>query len=329
MATPTFYIFHGDDDFHLDQKVDELRAQMREVDSAGLNIADLDGEGLPPGEAIAAASAFPFLADRRLVFVRGMLRWYTRKGAGQTGKDAVDFLIDNLPNLPDYARLVFVERGTLPKNSRLLKLAQEQPNGYEMHFAAPKNLTQWLMRRAQDEYAVEMQSQAAVALDSVLGGDLRRADNELLKLASYTGGAPITEADVAALTPYTPETNLFAMVDALANGRGEQAMALLHGLLDDPKEDPFRLWGMVVRQFRLLLLAKEHLTSGGSPGELATALGISPFAAKKLPAQARGFTIDQLEAIYRRLLEYDLMMKTGGISANLALDMLVAGLARS
>ena len=71
--------------------------------------------------------------------------------------------------------------------------------------------------------------------------------------------APISEDDVARLTPYVAEANIFAMVDAMALGQGDKAIALMHRLLEDnPRDDGFGLYGMIVRQFRLLLIAKDR-----------------------------------------------------------------------
>ena len=50
--------------------------------------------------------------------------------------------------------------------------------------------------------------------------------------------------------------------------------------------------------------------------------------AQKLAKQTRGFSLEQLEGIYRALLDNDIKMKTGRIKPELALDVLVAGLAR-
>jgi DNA polymerase III subunit delta len=325
---PRFYILHGEDEFTLTQMIDKMRAEMHAVDAAGLNLIELDGRDTSAAEALSAVSAMPFLADRRLAIVRGLLTWISRKGAGETGKKQRERLLNDLPNLPDYARLVFWEPKTLPKNSRLLKLAQSDPGGYEKAFSAPKNLTQWLIKRAERDYNAVLHPPAAHALASVVQGDLRRADNELFKLVSYTNGGPIDEATVALLTPYTSETVIWDMIDAMAAGRGEHAMIMLHKLLDLPDENGFRIWALFVRQFRLMLLAKEHLDNGGTSGNLAAALGTSAYAVRKLPEQVRAFSLDQLEGIYRKLREYDEAIKTGRLDIKLALDMLVAGVAR-
>jgi DNA polymerase-3 subunit delta len=331
MVTKTFYILHGSDELRLEEEVKRFRAQMGDSPNAELNISEFDGQSASVAEILNAATSFPFLADRRLIIVRGLIGWITRKGAGETGKQAVERLLRELPQLPDWSRLVLVERGELASSSKLLKLAQQEARGFEKAFNAPKDSTQWIIQRAREAYGAEIEPRAAQALASVTGEDLRRADNELIKLVSYVDGArPIREDDVAALTPYVAEANIFAMVDALATGKGDLAMTLMNRLLeDDPRDEGFGLYAMIIRQFRLLLIAKEHLLLHGSRQGLAEALGTtSKFVVDKTAEQSRSFTLEQLETIYRTLQDYDLKMKTGRIEPRLALDLLVAGLSR-
>ena len=83
---------------------------------------------------------------------------------------------------------------------------------------------------------------------------------------------------------------------------------------------------MVVRQFRLLLLAREVLDGGGNKADVIRDLKIHPFVADKLLGQVRRFDLHTLEMIYHRLLDLDEAIKTGEIPADLALDTLVAAL---
>lgn len=323
MPAPTFYILHGDDDLG----VLEALQKMRE-DADDLNTTEFDGASTSVAEVVNSVSSYPFLSDKRLVIVRGLIAWLTRKGAGDTGKRGVQKLLDELPHLPDYARLVLVERGNLPEKDKILQLAKSTPSGYAKQFVAPKDLTQWLMQRAKNAYQCEITPRGAAALAAVLSDDLRRADNELFKLSLYvTDARAITEDDVAALTPYVAEANIFKMVDAVAEGKAQIAMQLLHRLLQDKDQDPFSLFGMITRQFRLLLLAKEHLTTpGGGANTLAAAIHVAPFVAQNLAKQSRAFSVAQLERIFKTLLDYDLKMKTGQMKPDLALDLLVAAL---
>ena len=330
---PTFYIFHGDDAFNMDAALKTLRAGMGDGPNAELNISEFDGEQASVPEVLNAVKSFPFLAERRLVIVKNLISWISRKGAGKTGKQAVETLLGDLPRLPAYARLVMVEQKELSEKNAVIKEAKNLSNGFCKLFKAPKDSTGWIIHRAKEEYEVTIDPPAAAALASVTGEDLRRADNELIKLVSYVGDErPITEADVALLTPYVAEANVFAMVDALAIGDGKKALTLMHrSLNEDPSDPGFRLFALITRQFRLLLLTREHLSMGGSAQarDVAKAVGVSPWQAGKLATQSRSFTVAQLEQIYRRLQQYDLDMKTGRIKPHLALDLLVASLAQS
>lgn len=333
MPTTTFYIFHGDDDIAIGEAVSRLRAQMGDSVNADLNISEYEGEQASAAEILNAARSVPFLADKRLVIVRGFLQYITRKGAGGIGKDQVTLLQEELPQLPEFTRLVFMERAALPANHALVKLAQSSANAYIKLFEVPKDSTQWIVQRAQTEYGKVIQHQAAAALASVIGTDLRRADNELIKLVSYVDDeGDITEEHIALLTPYVAEANVFEMVDAMALGNGQRALSLMNITLEqDPSDPGFRLYGLIVRQFRLLLLTREHLDAGGAArgNAIAQAIGIrSSWQADKLARQSRAFTLEQLEQIYRRLQKYDVEMKTGQIKPRLALDLLVASLSR-
>jgi DNA polymerase III subunit delta len=322
MSKPNFYILHGDDDLSLTEALAKLK---READE--LNTTEFDGESASVPEIMNAVSTYPFLAETRFVIVKGLIAHLTRKGGGESAKRGIEQLLNELPQLPEYSRLVLVERGELSEKDKLVALAKSAANGYVKNFSVPKDLSQWITQRARSEYEIEIQPRAAFALAEVVGDDLRRADNELLKLSSYVpSGQPITEEDVAALTPYVAEANIFKMTDALGSGNGKLALKLMHRLLQEKENDYFSLFGMIVRQFRLLLLAKEHLANGGAPNGLGAVLKVQPFVAQNIAQQSRAFNVAQLEKIYRTLQEYDFKMKTGQMKPELALDLLLAGL---
>ena len=310
-GTPQFYIFHGDDSISRDQALARMKAALGE--DGDLNRSEFDGALTSLPEVLAAVKSVPFLADKRLVIARGLISHITRRGAGQAGKTATDRLIAELPGLPDYARLVLVEEGLLKDSNRVLKAAKSLDNGFIRAFAKPQNLARWIMNRAKSEYAAEITPPAADAIASVVNDDLLRADSELCKLVAYVNDErAISEDDVAALTPYVPEANVFEMVDALATGNGARALELIQqSLHDDPKDPGFRLFALIVRQFRLLLMTRDHLAQGGGTQAIAKAVGVPPFAAGKLARQARRFSVEQLDAILRHLQRVDQDMKTG------------------
>jgi DNA polymerase-3 subunit delta len=322
---PTFYVFHGSDEFSCRAQLQTMRAQMGEPGMAELNITTMDGKNVTADEVLSAASSMPFLSDKRLVIADGMLSWLGRKGAGKTGKDQIEKLVQGLPQLPDFSRVVFVEAETLSDNHAIVKLAKSNPNGYHKLFAPPSDPASWIMHHARTEHNITIETSAASALAAVIGNDLRAADSEIAKLAAYVNyERSIREADVKQMTTYSAEASVFEMVDAIGRRDGAAASRLLHQLLEE--DEALMLFGMITRQFRLLLLAREYLNEGGNAAQIGAGIGVHEFVGKKLGQQVRSFTQDDLEKIYHFLLDTDTSIKTGKVADVLALDLLLAGI---
>jgi DNA polymerase-3 subunit delta len=162
-------------------------------------------------------------------------------------------------------------------------------------------------------------------LKDMVGVDTRQAGMEIAKLLAYVNWArPISSQDVEVVCIVTSQQSVFDFVDALSNGNGKSAQHLLHRLLET--EDSFSLWGMVVRQFRLLIQAREILDGRGNKDDVARALGVHPFVAEKTTGQAARYSMESLESIYRKLLRIDEGVKTGQSTLELAMDTLVVEL---
>lgn len=331
MTKPTFYVFHGEDEFTRSETLASFKRRLGPSDTVDLNTTVLDGKGLTLAELRHACDALPFLAEKRLVIVQGLLvTLVSRKGQSlsEAKQSLTSALTDYLPKLPPTTRLVFVEERALPASHPVVKLARQEPQGYVKRFARPntKTLPQWIKKRVE-MYGGEIKHRAALRLAAVVGADLRLLDQEIVKLVTYTAGeGAIAEPDVEMLVPYSQEAVIFDLVDALGHRDGRTAARTLHRLLEEG-EHPLGLFGMIVRQFRLLIQVKELKAKGATAREVATTLGIHPFPAGKLHTQASHFTTAQLEKVYRHLSETDVEIKTGEIRPEVALDLLVAGLA--
>ena len=288
---PTFYVFHGADEFTRAETLADFKRRLGPPDTVDLNTTLLDGSRLTLAKLRHACDAVPFLAEKRLV-------------------------------------MVFVEVRPLPAQHPILQLAQREEEGYAKRFDPPdtRALPRWIEQRVR-RHGGRIEPRATRQLAAVIGGDLRLLDQEIAKLAIYTAAErAITTADVDAVVPYAQAAIVFDLVDALGRRDGRTAAQTLHRLLD-AGEHPLGLLGMIVRQFRLLAQVQELKAEGATPRDVAQALRLHPFPARKLYNQATHFTAAQLETVYRHLLDTDVAIKSGEIEAEVALDLLVAGLA--
>jgi len=328
---PTFYVFHGEDEFTRAETLADFKRRLGPPDTVDLNTTLLNRRSLTLAELHHACDAIPFLAEKRLVIVEGLLtRLAPRKGQklSTAQKEYLDALADYLPRLPETTRLIFVEDKPLPARHPILQLAQREERGYAKRFDPPdaKSLPRWIEKRVR-KHSGEIEPQAARQLAAVVGADLRLLDQEIVKLVTYTNAErAITKADVDRVVPYAQAAVVFDLVDALGRRDGRTAAQTLHRLLD-AGEHPLRLLGMIARQFRLLIQVEELKADGATSRDVAQTLKLHPFPAGKLYNQVTHFTAVQLETVYRHLLDTDVAIKTGKMKAEVALDLLVAGLA--
>ncbi len=361
-AVPVIYLLHGDDEFAIKQSIADLQAKNEaEAGSmADLNTASLDGRTAALDEVRYACLVLPFLAGRRLVIYHNPLARFRRParfgeatgdadetdpapgstgGAAKKDREALVALLDSVPpttalvlaeyQLLDDASLQPPYSKKKMKDHWLVRWAKANPTRtfYKVH-ELPRGpaLVRWIQNRAR-ALGGKFNSDAAEELGSLVGGDTRSAENEINKLLAYVNYArPVAYEDVALLTADIAETSIFDVVDAIGERNGTAATRLLNRLLAE--DDPQRIFGMVVRQFRLLLMARAVIEESGGEAEIAHLVKVHPFVARKLNEQARRFTTPDLEGLYHRLLEIDQGVKLSQVEMPVALNTLVAATTR-
>ncbi len=320
---PHLYLLFGNDEFAIARKLKEFESDFSDPTSADMNTARLEARTMDENDLNNAVNAMPFLAKRRLVLLSNPSSRYNNPSARKK-------FLEFIGKTPETTRLVMSE-SVEPKEAEkhwLVKWAQKNDKLIQTRaFMLPrlKDMPGWISNETKNQGG-KIEPRAAEMLKEMVGVDTRQAGMEIAKLLAYVNwGRPVSAQDVEAVCIVTSQQSVFDFVDALANGNGKTAQHLLHRLLES--EDEFSLWGMVIRQFRLLIQAREILDGRGNQNDVARALGIHPFVAEKTTQQARRFSIEALEDIYHRLLEIDEGVKTSQITLDLAMDTLVMELA--
>lgn len=318
-----FYIFHGEDSHSQKETLSSLQAKLGDPGMIDLNTTRFD-KPMPLTSLRHACDAMPFLAKARLVIVSDLF------SSTKLDKQFINELVAYLPQLPETTRLVFLESKSLPGRHPVLKLAQQHEQGYAKEFPriSGSSLERWVRQRVAQKEG-QISGQAVQMLVGNIGSELPILENEIEKLLMYKGGeGEIGVKDVALLSPYAAEANIFDLVDAVGNRDSRKAAILLHQKLGDG-DDPFFLFSMLIRQFRLLIQVKELADLGDRPPAISKQLKMHSFVAGKLHKQCQQFSMVQLEQIYRHLLEIDIGVKTGRKDLVTSLNLLVATLTSS
>jgi len=320
---PNIYFLYGNDEFAISRRLKDFESDFTDPTSADMNTARLDARSMNENDLNNAVNAMPFLAKRRLLLLANPSVKYNNPSARKK-------FLEFIEKAQDTTRVVMYE-SVEPRDAEkhwLVKWADKNEKLIQTKsYMLPrlKDMTGWIVKETKNQGG-QIEPRAAEMLKDMVGVDTRQAGMEIAKLLAYANWArPVTGQDVEAVCIVTSQQSVFDFVDALANGNGKSAQHLLHRLLES--EDEFSLWGMVVRQFRLLIQAREILDGRGNKDDMARAVRIHPFVAEKAMQQAAHFSIESLEDIYRHLLKIDEGVKTSQVTLDLALDTLVVELA--
>jgi DNA polymerase-3 subunit delta len=324
-SPPTIYLLYGNHDLAFSEFILNLRERMGDPSTADMNIDSFAAGKFELDRFKQVCISIPFLARRRLV----VLHQPTQQSSDERVKDEFFNLLDSLP---DTTALILIEnvdfkrtKGKIPKKlTDLIQwLEDHQPSAYIKRLELPRGsqFVQWIRKTVQD-LGGEIEPQAAQMLAEYADEDPRLSLQECTKLLDYVNHErPIEISDIERCTPVQHQSDVFAMVDAIGQRNGSQALQWLRQLLQD--DSPMYAFGMIVRQFRLLLLTKEIQAHHQDPME---ALHLHPYVAGKIISQAKNFSAEDLERIYRRLNEIDIRSKTGQEDLEVSLERFVAAL---
>jgi DNA polymerase-3 subunit delta len=343
------YLFHGEDQFSLTEELNNLKKKTLPPEAEDFNYVRLDAlkNTFTIDELFQAAEAYPFLSDKRLVVVTGLVarlgksalaeeraaaRTATRPVKGRAAVPAKpttprERFLDFIPNKMASTILVIVEE-KVDKRDAVYKAVEKQ--GAVREFVPLENwaLEKWINERAV-KLNIKLDRTVAPLLREYIGSNLYHLSNELEKLGAYAGeGQAVTPDMVELLTAEISESKIWDLTDALSRRNYSQAMVQLARQRNESTltRSGFtrKTFAIICNQMYDLLRMSELYNDRKTKNEIAQSLGINPYRVEKTLPMLRNFQPGRLEKIYARLVEADYADKSGKADLNIQLDMLVA-----
>ncbi|HEX2160240.1 MAG TPA: DNA polymerase III subunit delta [Thermoleophilaceae bacterium] len=294
------YLVCGDDD----AKIDAWRARVRkraETENGPGALEAFDARTDEAEAVVASLAALTFATGTRYLMVDDVGAWKAADVAP---------LIEAIATMPPETVLVLVVRG---KPLKSLVTAVEQAGGELRQHAAPKpwELPKWATGRAR-ELGLRLEGEAAKALVAIAGPSQQRLSRELEKLAiALYPEATASVEDVERLAAGEASPKVYDLADAVVSGNVEAAIELAEEL-SEWGERPSRFVYPVVGRLREVHRAVELLEGGMTEKELAGALKMPPWRAKKVVVLARRADREALERATCRFADLEVELRGGG-----------------
>lgn len=323
------YVLYGEDDFSARQCLAEIRRGLGDPSALANNTA-IFGADVTLDQLRAACQTMPFLGERRLAVIEGLLERFEPRPRAAAKKrpddhtEEIKSLAGCLASTPDFAVVVTID-GKIGARNPLLTALSGKAQVKAFPAVRGEALKAWIRRRVTSAGGIISPS-AVDLLARLVGGNLWVMSSEIDKLMLFTRGK-IEEKDVKAVASSAQEASIFSMVDAVLEARPDAAGQMLQSLLEWGAAPPYVL-SMLSRQAQMIVRAKDMVAQGKPRAEIQQRLGLADFALNKTMIQAARSSDERLREVYHKLLEADLSIKTGQCDGKLALSLLVAELGR-
>ena len=319
------YILYGENNYSRHHFLTQLKIDLGVQDNEATLFA---GAQVTPAQLANAVNTIPFFTSSRLVIVEGLLtRFEPRRSTADTTPRDLSQSFSNIAHpLPPTTTLVLIEEKISPQNPLFKAL---EPVATKKLFPLLKKVE--LLKWIEDQVTKRGGSITPSAMNilaNLVGSNLWGLSNEIDKLLQCSKGNPIQDTNIQEVVVLAKEANIFHLVDALLQRRSAVASRLLRQL-DMEGMTPAHLIGLIARQLRHLIIAKELLGQKVPEKDIQQKLGLQEFAFRQLIAQARAYTTPKLINAYKFLLDTDVAIKTGRQDDEVALDVLVAELVKS
>ncbi|MFC5405154.1 DNA polymerase III subunit delta [Cohnella soli] len=314
------YVIFGTESYLMNEFVERLQEALIQPEHREMGIVRFDTGETPVDHIVDEAETLPFLVPSKLVLVRDSVLFAAGKESSRV-EHRPERLIAYMGQPLESTVLVFiVPHEKLDERKKLVKTVKSADGTVSFSPLQPEELQQWLLKRVSNQ-GRQMGAPAAEELLRRAGTDMQALAAETDKLCLHAGaGGAVTLDAVKTLVPMATEQNVFKLTEELAGLRTEAAITLYYDLLRQ-REEPIKLLALLVRQFRNMLYVKELSAQGYSPQQMASQIGLHPFAVKITGEQARKFSQQRLAALLSELADLDYAMKSGRVDKILGLEL--------
>ena len=284
------YLFEGEDGYFRERGMNLLKKTF--ITEPELNFVSLNGDA-EVGELLSSLEGFPFMSKKRMTVIS---EFYPKQDFFKSGLKAY---LENPSSLSVLIILNEKPCDALKKFSSVCVV--------DCGKADSALIVRWIKAEC-NKASVSIEAETAKTLSDFCLSDMTRIENETKKLISYVGdGGIITTDTVNEMVAKDSEHKIYEMTDYIAKKQFDKALTVIKDMTSKG-ETPQRLLVSIYNYFRKLLHAA---ISDMELNELATALGVKEYAAKKTKEQASKFKKRALKSAVDALVEADYLIKSG------------------
>lgn len=322
------YLLYGTEPYLINETKQLLINHALSPEEIDFNLSSYDLEETSIETALEDAETFPFIGERRLIFLHNPFFLTAEKSKAKVEHN-LSRLESYLKDPAPYTIIVFSGAyEKLDERKKLTKQIKKSASVLEAKKLNESELKVWIRDRAAVN-GVQIDEEAVELMLTLAGTNLFMLTSELDKLSLYAEDEKRIDVKIVEqLVSRSLEQNIFTLVDKIVHRNIEEALRIYYDLLK-LNEEPIKILAVITNQFRLIYQVKELARRGYGQNQIAGYIKAHPFRVKLAAGQAKLFSDEELVQIMNLLADSDYQMKTGGMNKALLIELFLFKLNRN
>ena len=250
----------------------------------------------------------PLFSLQRIVVVKRP-SWLGKSGRKSSRNEEILKVLQGYFQRETPGQTLIITAAEHNSSNALVKLLDKQATVIECKAANPQYLANWI--KAEFNTRGRNINSAGISLMVKSGQDMYYLYNLIEKLCLISEGKTIDARDIENQISSRDEIKVFKLTNALLDRNLKASFQAFYQLLEQGEHPVFILF-MTVRQFTSLGKVKYYQENRTDIKETSRLTGMKDFAVKRMFDQARNFTWDELQYVFKQFLDADIRLKSTG-----------------
>jgi DNA polymerase-3 subunit delta len=298
------YCFYGEEQYFIEKLLEALIATAVPPGVRDFNLDVMYGPDVTAKDVVARVRAYPTLAPRRLVVL---------KEAHRMRKDERDKLNAYLENpSPATVFVLIFNQKTVPLNlnSKAGKAIADKVVLFESKTLYEAEAVRWVEARFK-EHHIRIQPDALAVFVQSIGNNVHLLDNEIKKILLHFNGRENLTLDKQTVYEFVSldkDYNVFELMEKLGERNCAQAHKIIHRMMRNVKDhSPVAITVQLFSFYQSLAMLKQQRLE--TEKQVADALKIHPFLAKRYVAALKVYSLSRITQNLEYIMEADLALK--------------------
>ncbi len=299
------YLVSGEETFFIQQILKLFKEKGPHP--SDFNFDQFEGETLNTEAAVALAQTYPLFSSKRLIIIKN----------ADLIKNESETLLAYLENPAETTTLVLVAAKTDQKK-KIFSAAKKHAVLIQCQPLYENQIPSWITQAGRKK-GLTFTQEALHFLKEHCGRDLFLIQQEMDKLALHLSGNPdgnlVSAEACQQIVGAGSSHSIFKLIEALCEKELKETMRLVASLFTEG-EPPLLILRMILRQWKMMAIAREALDEGLDESVVGEKLSLRPSHRSEFFQRIKIWRTKEIQAAFHLLLSADSQLK-GGVTSPL------------